>query len=174
MYKPQLKTSVINFTLLYNYKQNKQKYENEKLDTVYWKTQIQVVFVPVMTLSCWVSHGCAWHHSMLVTPQPRWRPIFSNVHKVGYPLCMTDNNFQSQLTQFIVNIHHSLVGNWTPRAPPGQSNETYFFRLIIMSRKQISMLTGWTNVSWGSFGGHLGFRHTRIAKVNKFHNIWTK
>ena len=36
----------------------------------------------------------------------------------------------------------SLVGNWTPRAPPGQSNETYFFRLIIMSRKQISMLTG--------------------------------
>ena len=36
----------------------------------------------------------------------------------------------------------SLVGNWTPRAPPGQSNETYFFRLIIMSRKQILMLTG--------------------------------
>ena len=29
------------------------------------------------------------------------------------------------------------------------------------------MLTGWTNVPWGSFGGHLGFRHTRIAKVNK-------
>ena len=36
----------------------------------------------------------------------------------------------------------SLVGNWTPRAPPGQSNDAYFFRLIIMSRKQILMLTG--------------------------------
>ena len=42
----------------------------------------------------------------------------------------------------IVQQQFSLVGNWTPRAPPGQSNETYFFRLIIMSRKQILMLTG--------------------------------
>ena len=40
-----------------------------------------------------------------------------------------------------------------------------------MSRKQISMLTGGTNVPWGSFGGHLGLRHTRIAKVNNFHNF---
>ena len=26
-----------------------------------------------------------------------------------------------------------------PRAPPGQSNETYFFRLVGMAREQISM-----------------------------------
>ena len=69
------------------------------------------------------------------------------------------------------SITFSLVGNWTPRAPPGQSKDTYFFRLIIMSIKQILMLTGSTNVPWGSFGDHLGFRHTRIAKVNKFHNF---
>ena len=60
---------------------------------------------------------------------------------------------------------YSLVGNWTPRAPPGQSNETYLVRLLIISRKQISMLTGWTNVPWGSFGGHLGFRHTDLQKL---------
>ena len=36
----------------------------------------------------------------------------------------------------------SLVGNWTPCAPPGQSNETYFFRYLGMSREQIVMLTG--------------------------------
>ena len=78
--------------------------------------------------------------------------------------------WKSNFNAFLI----SLVGNWTPRAPPGQSNETYFFRPLIMSRKQILMLTGRTNVPWGSFGGHLGFRHTRVAKVNNFHNFWTK
>ena len=55
----------------------------------------------------------------------------------------------------------SLVGNWTTLATPGQSNETYFFRLPRMSREQISMLTGLYNVPFGSFIIHLGFRHSR-------------
>ena len=62
----------------------------------------------------------------LVEPGIRLGPV-GRLRDTAQPIMLGDN---------------SLVGNWTPRAPPGQSNETYFFRLIIMSRKQILMLTG--------------------------------
>ena len=38
------------------------------------------------------------------------------------------------------NEHNSLVAKRGPRAPPGQINETNFFRLRIVCRKRILML----------------------------------
>lgn len=75
--------------------------------------------------------------------------------------------------------HYLLLGNTCgPKflllhAPRGQFNETYFFRLLKVSGNQI-LLKLWNNPPWGSFGCQLGFHYVQLAKINHFHNVWTR
>ena len=79
--------------------------------------------------------------------------------------CFGEQTMTPYVARTLTLTNVSLVGNWTPPAPPGQSNETYFFGLLSMSREQISMLTGWTNVPWVHLAAILDFVIRELRKL---------